>query len=72
MLTLVSSVTMRTDSHDDRGATMEPTTTTVNDQPQLRAGLLGLMAVQAFVGYEWLMSGLAKLWRGGFASGLAA
>ena len=30
------------------------------------------MAVQAFVGYEWLMSGLVKLWRGGFASGLAA
>ena len=51
---------------------MEPTTNTANDQPLSRTGLLGLMAVQAFVGYEWLMSGLAKLWRGGFASGLAA
>ena len=51
---------------------MEPTTTTASDQPLSRTGLLGLMAVQAFVGYEWLMSGLAKLWRGGFASGLAA
>jgi hypothetical protein len=51
---------------------MEPTTNTANDRAISRTGLLGLMAVQAFVGYEWLMSGLAKLWRGGFASGLAA
>ena len=51
---------------------MEPTTNAASDQPLSRTGLLGLMAVQAFVGYEWLMSGLAKLWRGGFASGLAA
>lgn len=34
-------------------------------------GLLGLLAIQAFVGYEWLMSGLAKLVRGGFPAGLA-
>ena len=51
---------------------MEPTTNTASDQPLSRTGLLGLMAVQGFVGYEWLMSGLAKLWRGGFATGLAA
>ena len=26
-----------------------------------RAGLLGLLAVEALVGYEWLMSGLTKI-----------
>ena len=36
-----------------------------------RAGLLGLLAVQALLGYEWLMSGLTKVVRGGFPSGLA-
>lgn len=33
--------------------------------------LLGLLAVQIFLGYEWLMSGLAKVIAGDFASGLA-
>lgn len=37
-----------------------------------RIALLGLLAIQAFLGYEWLMSGLTKLVRGGFPSGLAA
>ena len=41
------------------------------DRDTARYGVAGLMAVQAFVGYEWFMSGLAKLWRGGFAAGLA-
>ena len=36
-----------------------------------RAGLLGLLAVQAILGYEWLMSGLTKIVRGGFPGGLA-
>ena len=36
-----------------------------------RAGLLGLLAVQAILGYEWLMSGLTKTVRGGFPGGLA-
>ena len=36
-----------------------------------RAGLLGLLAVQALLGYEWLMSGLTKIVRGGFPGGLA-
>lgn len=31
----------------------------------------GLWVVMAFIGYEWFMSGLTKLARGGFASGLA-
>lgn len=33
--------------------------------------LLGLLAVQIFLGYEWLMSGLAKVIAGDFATGLA-
>ena len=45
---------------------METTDTSV-----ARAGLLGLLAVEALVGYEWLMSGLAKVVRGGFPGGLA-
>ena len=36
-----------------------------------RAGLLGLLAVEALLGYEWLMSGITKVVRGGFPSGLA-
>ncbi len=33
--------------------------------------LLGLLGVQIFLGYEWLMSGVAKVIAGDFASGLA-
>ncbi len=33
--------------------------------------LIGLLAVQIFLGYEWFMSGLAKALAGDFASGLA-
>ena len=36
-----------------------------------RAALQGLLVVGLFVGYEWFMSGLTKLVRGGFPSGLA-
>ncbi len=36
-----------------------------------RIALLGLLTIQAFLGYEWLMSGMAKVVRGGFPSGLA-
>lgn len=35
------------------------------------AGLVGLLVVQVLVGYEWFISGLAKIVRGGFPSGLA-
>jgi hypothetical protein len=35
-------------------------------------GLTGLLLVQMAVGYEWLMSGLTKVIRGGFPAGLAA
>lgn len=50
---------------------MKSTPTGTPDRDAARYGVAGLMAVQAFVGYEWFMSGLAKLWRGGFAAGLA-
>lgn len=36
-----------------------------------RVALVGLLVIQMFVGYEWLMSGLTKVVRGGFPSGLA-
>ena len=36
-----------------------------------RLPLVGLLAVQAAIGYEWFMSGLAKIARGGFPAGLA-
>ncbi len=37
-----------------------------------RLPLVGLLLVQLFMGYEWLMSGLTKVVRGGFPGGLAA
>ena len=36
-----------------------------------RIPLIGLLAIQLIIGYEWLMSGMTKLVRGGFPSGLA-
>jgi thiosulfate dehydrogenase [quinone] large subunit len=36
-----------------------------------RLPLAGLIAVQILVGYEWLISGLTKIVRGGFPAGLA-
>ena len=36
-----------------------------------RLALIGFIGVAAFIGYEWLMSGLTKIVRGGFPSGLA-
>lgn len=36
-----------------------------------RLPLVGLLLIQIVVGYEWLMSGLTKVYRGGFADGLA-
>ena len=37
-----------------------------------RIPLIGLLFVQLFVGYEWFMSGVTKIVRGGFPSGLGA
>ena len=36
-----------------------------------RIPLVGLLVVQLVIGYEWTMSGLTKIVRGGFAAGLA-
>ena len=36
-----------------------------------RIPLIGLLVIQATIGYEWAMSGLAKIVRGGFPPGLA-
>jgi uncharacterized membrane protein YphA (DoxX/SURF4 family) len=37
-----------------------------------RIPLIGLLVVQLLVGYEWFMSGLTKIVRGGFPSGLGS
>lgn len=34
--------------------------------------MVGLLLVEMIIGYEWLVSGVAKFFRGGFPSGLAA
>lgn len=34
-------------------------------------GIVALLLVQVVLGYEWLVSGLTKLERGGFPQGLA-
>lgn len=36
-----------------------------------RIPLLGLLAIQIIIGYEWLMSGFTKVVRGGFPAGLS-
>ena len=36
-----------------------------------RIPLVGLLVIQLVIGYEWVMSGLTKIVRGGFPSGLA-
>jgi hypothetical protein len=40
--------------------------------PQAAYHLWGLLLVQLLVGYEWFVSGLTKVARGGFPSGLAS
>jgi hypothetical protein len=37
-----------------------------------RLALIALLVIQIGIGYEWFMSGLTKIYRGGFASGLGA
>ena len=53
---------------------MEGTLTTREERADYasRLALKGLLVVGLFVGYEWFMSGLTKIVRGGFPSGLAA
>jgi hypothetical protein len=51
---------------------MDSTRAAREDVPAPGLGLTGLLVVQMAVGYEWLMSGLTKIIRGGFPAGLAA
>ena len=44
----------------------------MNAQAESRLPLQGLLVIQILIGYEWLMSGLTKMVRGGFPSGLTA
>ena len=44
--------------------------TTTRGTTEGRIPLIALLFVQMFVGYEWLMSGVTKIVRGGFPSGL--
>lgn len=46
-----------------------PAPDTLRGKPSLP--LIGLLAVTIVIGYEWLVSGLAKFVRGGFPAGLA-
>lgn len=43
----------------------------VREDAASRVALKGLLVVGLFIGYEWFMSGLTKIVRGGFPSGLA-
>lgn len=36
-----------------------------------RLPLIGFLAIQIVIGYEWFMSGVTKIFRGGFPAGLA-
>lgn len=49
-----------------------PTQTRSTTETLGRLPLIGVLLIQIFVGYEWLNSGLTKIVRGGFPSGLAA
>lgn len=40
-------------------------------QAEVALPMIGLVLVQALIGYEWLISGLTKVVRGGFPAGLA-
>ena len=37
----------------------------------LETAVVGLLTIQLVIGYEWFVSGVTKLWRGGFAAGLS-
>lgn len=60
-----------------KGAAEEMNTQTEATAPRAPVGLasrlplVALLLVQIFIGYEWFMSGLTKIYRGGFPSGLA-
>lgn len=51
------------------GTESHATSTTLREKPAL--GMKGFLAVAMVIGYEWLISGVVKLVRGDFPSGLA-
>ena len=63
---------MRVRLDNDRGefGAMMAEPATLRGKPGL--GMIGLLAVQMIIGYEWFMSGLVKVVRDDFPSGLAA
>jgi len=67
----VDLVTIRTKKAAHTTATVEPTAVDGTSRSDLRTGVIGLLTIQLVIGYEWFISGLTKLWRGGFATGLA-
>lgn len=48
---------------------MKTSSDTLRGKPSL--SMVGLLLVEMIIGYEWLVSGVAKFVRGGFPSGLA-
>ena len=54
-----------------RSQAMETVATTQEQRLAARLPLVGLLAIQVFIGYEWFMSGITKIVRGGFPAGLA-
>src|SRR6266568_2119240 len=46
-------------------------TSTGSSSGSNRLPLAGLLAIQLLLGYEWFVSGLTKIYRGGFPGGLA-
>lgn len=49
---------------------MQASSDALRGKPSL--SMIGLLLVEMIIGYEWLVSGVAKFVRGGFPSGLAA
>lgn len=56
------------------GTPREAAIAALPEMPRGKPGLsmIGLLVVQMIMGYEWFVSGLVKIWRGDFPSGLAA
>ena len=52
-----------------RSDNSDSSTDELRGKPSL--ALIGLLLVEMIIGYEWLVSGVAKIVRGGFPSGLA-
>ena len=62
--------------HAEHSRTEQPVAGPSTEDAALRGkpslSMIGLLLVEMIIGYEWLVSGVAKFVRGGFPSGLAA